>query len=180
MPQSELAKKASALEEELTAFERVGRDAWTTALDSQKNLERARRMLDRLADAETALNGKAADLANALGKLRDRQQTSADRITAWARELQERITEYNDVQGRFVALGTSLSGIQEALKAAGADPEGLAAVQRQIEELAQRAGDLADEAKRAGFKDLQRDAEAQRSQLASSARRLEELRARTG
>lgn len=175
---SELAKKAGALEDELAVFERIGREAWTTPLDSQKNLERARRLLDKLAEAETVLNGKAGDLARLLGALRDRQQDAADRITGWARELQEKIESYNTVQARFAELGSSATGLQEALQKASGDPEALAEVTTELHALAKRSGDLADEAKLAGFKDLQRDAEARRSQLESSARKLEELRAR--
>lgn len=175
---SDLARKASALEDELVVFERVGREAWMTPLDSQKNLERARRLLDKLADAETVLNGKAGDLARLLGALRDRQQESADRISGWARELQEKIESFNAVQARFAQLGSSASGLQEALQKASGDPAALEDVTAQLHALAERSGDLADEAKLAGFKDLQRDAEARRSQLTSSARKLDELRAR--
>jgi len=175
---SDLLKRASELEEELEQFERLGVEAQDVSLDGQKNLDRARRVLDKLAEAETRLNAAAGGLAVLLGEVRDRQQTSADAITAWARELQTRIDGWNAMQGKFLGLASSATEIQEALQRAAGDPAAVADIQTLVEELAGRSGELAGEAREAGYRDLQRDAEARRDQLLSSARKLGELRMR--
>jgi hypothetical protein len=177
---SDLVKRATELESELDAFERLGDEAKDIALDSQKNLDRARRVLDRLAQAETRLNEAAGALALLLGGLRDRQQRSADEITTWARGLQARIDGWNAVQQKFLALAESASGLQTALQQGAHDPDAVGEVQARIEVLATQSDALAAEAKEAGYRDLQRDAEARRDQLVSSARKLGELRARLG
>ncbi|MBA2321663.1 MAG: hypothetical protein H0V89_10955 [Deltaproteobacteria bacterium] len=175
---TDLQKRATELEEELGQFERLGEEALGIALDSQKNLDRSRRLLDKLADAETRLNQAAGALALLLGGIRDRQQRSADEITAWARALQERIDGWNAMQQNFLGLATSATDLQEALQRAAGDPAAVAEIQGLVEALAEQAGKLAGEAGAAGYRDLQRDAEARRDQLQSSARKLAELRSR--
>lgn len=177
-PATELTKAAAALEEELLHFERLAEESVGVPLDSQKNLDRARRLLDKLADGETRLNTSAGALAQLLGEIRDRQQVSADRVTAWARGLQTRIDGWNAMQQKFAGLATSASELQETLQRVAADPSALGEVQGLVEALARQAGELAAEAAQERYRDHQRDAEARRDQLQASANKLGGLRGR--
>jgi DNA repair exonuclease SbcCD ATPase subunit len=172
---SGLQRRSTALETELDRFERLGREAVDGALDSQKSLERARRLLDRLAEAETSLNTCAGELAQELGAIRDRQQTASDAVTGWARGLQARIDAFTTLQQRFGVLGTAAASIQDALQRAVGDPAAIAEVRRQVDDAATQAAALAGDARAAGFRDLERDAEARESQLRTSSRKLGEI-----
>jgi chromosome segregation ATPase len=175
---TDLTKKAAALEDELDRFEKLVHEATRSSLDGQKDLERARRRLDGLAEAETRLNGKAGELAQLLGAMRGRQEASAGAIVEWAGAVQARIGQFIALRDRFATLATSASELQEALQAATGDPTQIGAVQRQVEELAATAAGLGEEARTAGFRDLQVEAESRRDQLLVSARKLADVRAR--
>ena len=100
---SELINAASSLDVELVRFEEATVSFRKLALNSQKNLERATKMLTELAEVEGVLGQQVQVLVTAISHVRDRQMAQVGVVRAKAEEINARTIA-------FQTRGTESSG----------------------------------------------------------------------
>ena len=106
-PSSELVAAAEALDAQLTRFESLADQFRKAPLNSEKNLERASKLLKDVAEQDQHLNAAVSALVAAVTKTRDRQQTQAESVNARAQDLQQRAEAFKVLLERYGALGQS-------------------------------------------------------------------------
>lgn len=161
---SQLAAAAEAVEAELQRFEAASAAFEKLALNSQKNLERATRALDELAGGEQRIIEKVQALVASIGTVRDRQMAQVEPIRAKAEALKARTVIFQALEQDLRSLGEAASELSAKLKQtqeAAPPPE----LEAELGELATKAKDLAERAKREDFDDLSRVADGLRQQL---------------
>ena len=104
---SELVTAACALDAELTRFEEATVGFRKVSLNSQKNLERATKMLTDLVGSEATLGEKVQVLVKAIGTVRDRQMAQVEAVRAKADEINARTLVFHALLDQFKLLGPS-------------------------------------------------------------------------
>ncbi|MFB1484268.1 hypothetical protein [Corallococcus sp. RDP092CA] len=185
-PPSELVSAAQALDAELVRFEALSEQLKEAPMTSEKQLERASKMLKELADLDDALRLRVGALVQAIAGVRNRQQAQADAVNARAQELQQRTEVFKELLTRYGALGQSaadLNGRMQEFAALRQQPtrtaeedarltEVFTALQARMAEVADEAATLTRAAEEARFSDIGRQAESLRQQLLAARNKL--------
>jgi chromosome segregation ATPase len=189
-PPSALIEAAMALEDELQRIAGITREAQRLPLDSQKNLERTQEKLAELGAIDERLQPLVARLMKAVQGLADEQQANAAALTARTEELRRRREVFQQLMASYAGLGTAsqeLNALVQAFAAGArreeasappAEPPSLEVVQVSMTQLLERAGEVAQAARREEFEDIARQADSLRQQLLSARNRLDLLASR--
>lgn len=188
-PSSELVAAAEALDAQLTRFESLAEQFRKAPLNSEKNLERASKLLKDVAEQDQHLNAAVSALVAAVTKTRDRQQTQAESVNARAQDLQQRAEAFKVLLERYGALGQSAAELNQRMqdfatqRAKAQSSEQNAEVLGILDALNQRMGEVAEEAsavtklgEEQDFTDIGRQADSLRQQLLSARNKLQLLR----
>lgn len=156
-----LAQAAAGLELELRRFDELAQTVAKIPLDSQKNLERAAKTLNEVADSEERVNANVRALLDAIHGARERKDASALVIGTRASEIAARVQEFAQLIERLAALGTEASSInalvQELATIVREANDKTSALAR-IEEVQTRLGKAVDDAQT--LRDAAKDKEA--------------------
>src|SRR5947209_1541939 len=98
---SDLGAAAAALDTALTRCEELAAEAGRVRLDSEKNLNRAARLLSDAAAGQEEVGARVRTLVEAIDAARKRQQTNAVALAARAEELQKRVGELQELMTSF-------------------------------------------------------------------------------
>jgi cytochrome c556 len=188
-PSSELVAAAESLDAQLSRFESLADQFRKAPLNSEKNLERASKLLKDVAEQDQHLNAAVSALVAAVTKTRDRQQTQAESVNARAQELQQRAEAFKLLLERYGALGQSAAELNQRMqdfatqRAKAQSSEQNAEVLGILDALNQRMGEVAEEAsavtklgEEQDFTDIGRQADSLRQQLLSARNKLQLLR----
>lgn len=182
---SELASAAEALDNQLRRFEELTEQLVQHPLNSEKNLERASRLLQEVAALDGRLSASVADLVTAVSSARDRQNTQAEAVQTRAKDLEQRVEVFKTLLTRYGALGQSaaeLNGqVQQfaARRGEARTPESEAHLALDLQALLERMGQLAAEAQEVAqganeqdFSDIARQADGLRQQLLAARNKM--------
>jgi hypothetical protein len=172
---SELVTAASALDAELVRFEEATISFRKLSLNSQKNLERATKMLTDLADVEATLGKQVQVLVGAIAHVRDRQMAQLEVVRAKADEINARTLAFQALLEQFKNLGVDAAGLNDKLQASATAGAPLLDLHAEMGELAAKAQGLAEIAKGQDFEDLARQADGLRQQILSARSKLRHL-----
>ncbi|HLL53584.1 MAG TPA: hypothetical protein VK447_08570 [Myxococcaceae bacterium] len=182
---TEVSTAALSLEEELRKFAHLVDVAQRDPLNTQKNLERAARTLQDLAEVDQRLGAALQALVGAVNGVRQKQQGWVDAVVTRAREVEQRSVLLQQLLEHYGKLGEVAGKLntvaQEIVSQArsATTPEKVAELfgavknlQEQMGQAAEGAGELVDAASKVGFVDVEREAESLRQQLLSSRNKL--------
>lgn len=182
---SELAAAAEALESQLRHFEDLAEQLRKHPLNTEKNLERASRLLQEVAALDGQLSQSVSALVAAVSRARDRQNTQAESVQQRARDLESRVEVFKTLLTRYGALGHSAADLngqvqQFAARRSGPrTPETDAHLALELQALLERMGQLADEAQGVAqaaeeqdFSDVARQADGLRQQLLAARNKM--------
>lgn len=163
-PTSELLAATEAVEAELKRFEDATASFQKINLNSRKNLERATKALNELAEGDQRIVDSVQLVVKAIGTVRDRQLAQVEHIRAKAEEIKARSTSFRELEEALQALGTDAAGLSTKLKQAP-DVDPPVELDAEMGELASKAKALAERATSHDFDDLSRVADGLRQQI---------------
>jgi chromosome segregation ATPase len=168
---SRIVSAAQALESELDRFRSSGETLLTNRLDSGKQLERAAKQLESVAASDERLGQCVAELNAAIVEAREKQVSTAESVRAFADSVGERATLFNELMGRYAALGNAARDVGEKMSPATGDKAELEMALGQIEgaivSLLEAAELLKQDALGKGFSDIAQQADAIQKQIRS-------------
>jgi predicted nucleic acid-binding Zn-ribbon protein len=168
---SELITIATEVDKELERFEESTASFRKAGLNSEKNLERARKSLEELADGEQRVIEKVQELVKHLGTVRDRQLAQVELIRARADELRARVLVFHSLEEELKAIGQAAGDLSEKLKASS----DLGDLDGEIGNLADKAKAMAERASQENFDDLSRLADGLRQQILAVRQKLKKV-----
>jgi NTP pyrophosphatase (non-canonical NTP hydrolase) len=181
-PPSPLVAAAAAVDAELREYDDLAREAKHVALDGEKALARAARLLSESTQRQPRIQEKLKALVGEIEGARLRQQQSLDMLVETSRALEARANEFDALMRRFAAVGESAQAIHRLTsdisnkKNSGASESDLLEGLRQIEEhmgkVITDAEDLAREAERDGWPEMARQADSIRQQVGAAKNKL--------
>lgn len=181
-PPSPLVAAAAAVDAELRDYDELAREARHVALDGEKALAHAARLLSESTQRQPRIQEKLKALVGEIEGARLRQQRSLDMLVETSRALEARANEFDAIMRRFAAVGESAQAIFRLTseisnkKNNGAPESDLLEGLRQIEERMGRvltdAADLAREAERDGWPEMARQAGCIRQQVGAAKDKL--------
>ena len=118
---SRIVSAAQALESELERFRTSTETLLANRLDSGKQLERAAKQLESIASIDERLGGCVAELIAAIIEAREKQVASADQVRTFADSVGDRAQAFNELMGRYAALGNAAREVGEKMAPAGTD-----------------------------------------------------------
>ncbi len=118
---SRIVGAAQALENELDRFRSSSETLLANRLDSGKQLERAAKQLESIASSDERLGECVAELNAAIVEAREKQVATADGVRAFADTLGQRATLFNELMGRYAALGNAARDVGEKMQPASTD-----------------------------------------------------------
>lgn len=110
-----LTEAATAFENELAAYARLGELFIKTPLSSVKHLERSNATLADIAACEERLQSAGQTLVKALASARDRQEQLATQVVAHVPTLQARNTRLKELMGEMGAVATEVAGLNDLI-----------------------------------------------------------------
>jgi hypothetical protein len=177
-----LVAAATAVDEELSQYDQLARDAKRVELDSEKSLARVARILEAATTRQPHIQEKLRALVREIEAAQGRQQASLDALVEVSRALAARAGELETLLGRFASLGESakavnqLTGELAARKSGGATDgellDGLRTLESRIETVIVDADGLAKDAEQNQWPDIARQADAIRQQVAAAKNKL--------
>ena len=171
-PTSELVNATAVVEAELQRFEDATAAFSKLSLNSQKNLEKAKKALNELADGEQRVVDGVQLLVKAIGTVRDRQLVQVEHIRVKAEQLSARAVVFQSLELELSKLGEDASKLSNTLKEVpGASPA--VAFDEEMGKLAAVAKSVAERATHEDFDDLSRVADGLRQQILAVRARLE-------
>lgn len=183
------AAAAAALEAELRRFEDAAAAVAHARLDAHDAIQRAAQRTRDAADAQARFAERLQALVTLVGEANERQRAAAATVNARVAAIDARSAEHEALAGRFHALGEEARGVhalvQEVTASGGppTTPERLAALIASLEAIVgrmdgavARAQEVAQDARAAGFADVERQADALRQQLLAARNRVVLLR----
>ena len=183
---SELGAAAAALDEALVRCETLAAEAGRVRLDSEKNLNRAARLLSDAAEGQEQVATHVRALVAAVESARQRQQVNAVALAARAEELQGRVGELQALMTSFSALGQEAKDLNLLMaevfakkKDAAAKAEllqGLDTIHMRMAGAVATAETIAKAADEKQMVDVARQADAIRQQIHAARNKLELLR----
>ena len=173
---SELVNAAEALDAELNRFEDASTSLRKLSLNSQKNLERATRSLNELAEVEESLGKQVQVLVAAIAGVRERQLAQVEEVRVKAEEIKSRSVTFQQLLEQFKVLGAGAAGLNERLqKVTPGEGNSLTELFEEMGELAAKAQSLAELAGEQDYDDVARLADGLRQQLLSVRGKLKQL-----
>jgi hypothetical protein len=174
-PPSDLQAAATALASELVLLEKTIHETDRLPIDSDKALQRARKMLESCASHEVLLAQHLQALAGAIQASQLRIQTCMDQTVELSRRIQERSEQRTALLERVAALGRRAHDIQAPIQSAmargidGSSPgEALIVVGEVVTltgTLLDEATSIATDARAADWADVARQADGLRQQI---------------
>ena len=169
-PESPLVLAAAALDAQVERFkENVGAFD-KLRLDSKKNLDRATKMLNELAEAETGMGAQVQALVQAIAAVREAQGAAVETVRAKAEQVKARAVVFQELLARSEELGAAAGALNGKLQASGPDVIDLPA---ELAALAAKAEALQASAREQEFDDVARLGDGLKQQLNSMRQRLE-------
>ena len=186
-----LAAAAEDLDRELSRYEALAARIQHERLDSEKNLQRAARVLSELDSSEVRLGEHLRALVDAISTTRARQETQSEAVRVRAEQIRQRTESLTQLRERWVGLGAAagevnrlLQQVAVAARESGAevriDEMAFREVEERLGQLAADSGDLARAAQAEEFVDLGTQAESLRLQLLSARNKFLLLKRRPG
>jgi chromosome segregation ATPase len=180
---SKLVAAAMTLDEHLRAFDALVGNTERVQLNSQRNIEKAAHTATEAAQGQQQLGTLIQVFLQALNEARDHHQQSASALARRGEEIGRRGVELNALRERMAAIAVEGTGISEAVKRVSGDPAQRAAMLPELGEIEKRmtacvekATQLHDDCKAAGFSDVTADADSIRQQLQSARNKVKLLR----
>jgi chromosome segregation ATPase len=168
---SRIVTAAQALESELERFRSSGETMLQNKLDSGKQLERAAKQLESIASSDERLGACVAELNAAIIEAREKQVATAEQVRTFADTVGERATLFNELMGRYAALGNAAREVGEKMAPVGSDKAELQLALGQIEgaivSLLDSADVLKQDALEKGFSDIAQQADGIQKQIRS-------------
>jgi chromosome segregation ATPase len=176
---SDLVVAVTAFDDELARFGRLTEAARKAPLNSQKNLQRAARVFQDIAEAEGSLAEAGGALSRALTAARQTQEAQANSLRELADQFTERSALAAELLGAYADLGQRAANLNQRMqdlaanRLEGASPDevrtAFTAMAGELGEVAERAATLAGKSREADFMDIARQVDS----LAQQASALE-------
>jgi hypothetical protein len=180
--ESPLVSAATELDAELSAFAELAEEAKRHTLDSEKALSRAARALTSSVDHQARIETKLRALVVTIESARERQQETVKLLVEVARDLEARTKSRDALLGRFAALGTSATHVNQLTvelakrKSEGAADvevlERLSEIQLQMAGVAAEADALLTAAQQDGWPEIARQADSVKQQVHAAKNKL--------
>jgi len=174
---SALAAAATAFDEALEQYARLGELFLKTPLSSVKHLERANQTLAEIAAAEERLQGAGQALVQALSASRNKQEQLATDVIAHVpalqaknTRLQELMAELGTIAAEVATINTSVADNPDATKPTVVDAR---EVSEQVLALASRAAETAVAARDAELDEVATQAHALHQRLLAIGKKLQ-------
>jgi len=178
-PESPLTAAATAFDDELAIYARLGELFLKTPLTTLKHLERANQTLGEIADCEQRLQNAGKQLIEALTGARGKQEALANEVVAHAPTVQARNSQLKDLMVKMGELATDVAAINSQVLSRNGDQEQSApapdprAVSTSVLALSDRADALANTAREAEFEELASQAHALHQRLKAIGTKLQ-------
>jgi hypothetical protein len=170
-----LVAAATALDDELRAFDEIARQAREQRMNSQKTLSRTAAILTESVNARARIEEGVRRLVTEIGQAQQRQEASVQVLVEVAAELEQRTKDRDALLARFAGLGTSAASVNAmavdlaARRQAGADAtellELLREIQAKMSSVSAEADALTEGAENDGWPEIARQADAVRQQV---------------
>jgi hypothetical protein len=170
-----LVAAATALDDELRAFDEIARQAKEQKMNSQKTLSRTAAILTESVNARGRLEAGVRRLVAEIAGAQKRQEASSEVLVEVAAELERRTKNREELLARFAGLGTTAARVNAtAADLATRRQEGavetellelLRDIQEQMTGVAAEAEALTETAEKDGWPEIARQADAIRQQV---------------
>lgn len=170
-----LVAAATALDDELRAFDEIARQAREQRMNSQKTLSRTAAILTESVNARVRIEEGVRRLVTEIGQAQRRQEASVQVLVEVAAELEQRTKDRDTLLARFAGLGASAASVNTmavdlaARRQAGAGAtellELLREIQGQMGTVSAEADALTEDAEKEGWPEIARQADAVRQQV---------------
>lgn len=167
--ESALVAATAVVEVELERFEDATAAFSKISLNSAKNVERAGKALNDLADGEQRVVDGLQLLVKAIGSVRDRQLAQVEMSKVKAEEVRARSAIFRALEKELLALGEGASAVSAKLKNPG---DASVDLEAEMGELADKAKRVAERATSEDFDDLSRVADGLRQQILAARSKL--------
>jgi hypothetical protein len=179
---SALLAAATALDEELRAYDDLAHDAQRAKIDSERGLRQAIGIVQDSGRRNDRIQERLRVLVGEIENARIRQAESLSILLDTARTVQARAQEHEALMGRFSVLGESAKNLNTLTKelserrAAGASEtellEGLNSIQLQMAAVVGEAEALTERAREQQWPEIARQADSVRQQVLSAKNKL--------
>jgi len=170
---SPLVAAATAFDDELAIYARLGELFLKTPLTSLKHLERANHTLGELAECEQRLQIAGQRLIEALGGARQHQEQLAASVVAHAPAVQERNGKLKELMAAMAELATEAAAINaHVMQTNGSARPDPGDVSAKVLALSERAETLAEASRVAELEELATQAHALHQRLLAIATKL--------
>jgi chromosome segregation ATPase len=170
-----LVAAATALDDELRAFDEIARQAREQRMNSQKTLSRTAAILTESVNARVRIEEGVRRLVTEIGQAQQRQEASVQVLVEVAAELEQRTKDRDALLARFAGLGASAASVNTMAvdlatrrqAGAGANEllELLRDIQGQMSSVSAEADALTEAAETDGWPEIARQADAVRQQV---------------
>ncbi|MGE0872393.1 MAG: hypothetical protein AB7P03_27815 [Kofleriaceae bacterium] len=176
---SPLMEAATAFDDELAQYMRLGEQFLKTPLDSVKHLERANTTLTELAACEERLQKLGEVLVKAFTTVRDQQDSLAKSVIAYVPTMQARNQKLQDLMKELGGVANEVSGLNAVVLGRPENgnntkppPVNANDVSEAVLGVSERAAKLAEEAHAADFEELATQAHALHQRLLAIGKKL--------
>lgn len=166
---SAIAAAAAMFEQDLSRYEQLSSELKSIAINSQKNLLRATKLLEESAACEQKLADAVNMLVEAMQVARLKQRSCGEATLEAAKRIEARMVEHAALMNRFATLGERARSASEpvaavmAQHAASVDPgelaRGLGEVTERMDVIVSETETMIREAETGDWSDLVREAE---------------------
>lgn len=182
---SDLAQAAAAFDAELRHYDELTAQATKIRLNSEKNLERAAKVINDAGAVQQRIVESVQTLSAAIQSASQRQIQTAEMMSERADEVRRRTEVFAGLMQKFAVLGEAAKTVNDLLmivsekkrelKPGETHPElaaQLAAVNGQLGQLVQGAQDLAKEARAEDMEDVEHQSDVLRQQVTAARNKL--------
>jgi hypothetical protein len=176
---SPLVQAASAFDQELAVYARLGELFLKTPLDTLKHLERANQTLGELADCEQRLQDAGKALIEALTGARQKQEQLSQSVIDYAPTVQARNEKLRELMKSMGELAGDVSAVNSLVMGKNGDQQAETEqadpgeVSAKVLALSERADQLAANARDASFPELGEQAHALHQRLKAIGTKLQ-------
>ena len=175
---SPLVQAATAFDEELAVYARLGELFLKTPLTTLKHLERANQTLGEIADCEQRLSDAGKRLIEALTGARQHQEELSNSVVAHAPTVQARNHKLRELMAAMAALAGDVQSINTEVLARNGDQQSQpqpdpGAVSQKVLALSARAEELATTCREAEFDELAEQAHSLHQRLEAIGKKLQ-------
>jgi hypothetical protein len=177
---SKLAEAAQSFEDELVKYAQLGDAFVKSSLATTKQLERANEAIDEIVACEERLQQAGQRLIEAVAAARQQQEGLAQAVIDRLPEIRERNAKLRELLGEMAAIGAATGGLNDQAAVISKDGPEAARLNPASRELAiamndlqERAGKLAEDARQASFDELANQAHALHQRLLAAWKKLD-------